>query len=420
MRSTLFFVPHELWGLPIFGWGWALGLTVLAFFVWTILQAKQGRSLAEIASSSLAWLVAVPLLLFVLPSIEQRWPDGTPIGLPVRGYGVLVLAGMLAGIAITNIRAAKLGISSDTILGLGIWGMLGGVVGARVFFVVQKWDSFKGEGLSKLVEILKLTEGGLVVYGGIIGGVAAVAFYCYRNKLPILATSDLIVPGFLIGSALGRVGCLMHGCCFGGVCNAPLPAIQFPSGSLPYQAQIDSGRLLGMHLSSARPPCLVSAIDPGSPAEQAGIKAGDQLRKITSMLVDPDKDAGPTAPAQVFVELELDNGTKRIYPEQLPARSLNVHPSQIYAAIDSALLCLLMWLLQPVPIRDGIVFFSAVGIHAIARFCLELIRSDESGQLGTNLTIAQWISMALLAISALGLAYLSKQPPGRKWNWTAA
>lgn len=404
----------------MFGWGWALGLTAVAFVIWAIWQLRAGRSTSDIASSSLMWVVAVPLLLVVLPSIEQRWQDGTPIGLPIRGYGMMVLIGMLSGIAITNWRAKRLGISLDTIIGLGIWAMLGGVIGARIFFVVQKWDTFEGEGLQRIISTLKITEGGLVIYGGVIGGLLSGTVFCYRNKLPLLATADLITPGFLIGLAFGRIGCLLHGCCFGGVCTAHLPTIQFPSGSLAYQAQVQNGQLLGLHVSSKRLPSLVDSIDSESPAAAAGIKPGDELRKIQPLLVEQDKSASPMAPPQVYVELETDNATRRIYPEMLPPRSLPVHPSQVYSAIDAALLCWLMWLWQPLPLRDGIVFFTGLGVHGTSRFLIELIRSDESGQLGTSLTIAQWISLCLITISLTSLIYLVRQIPHRAWNWAQA
>ncbi len=419
MRSTLFFIPHELFGIPLFGWGWAVAITLVAAAIWAVVQLRAGKTLSDVASSGFFWIVAIPLFVVILPSIEQKWPDGTPIGLPIRGYGVMVLAGMLTGIAITNLRAQRLGVSLDTIIGLGIWTMIGGVIGARVFFVVQKWDTFEGEGMDRLISILKLTEGGLVIYGGMIGGLISGGYYCFRNKLPLLATADLIGPGFLLGLAFGRVGCLLHGCCFGGVCNAPLPTIQFPSGSLPYQAQVQSGQLLGMKLGSKRLPSLIDSVEPGSSADQAGVKAGDELRGIRSLLVEPDKQTSPIAPPSMFIELELDNATRRVYPEMMPPKSLPVHPSQIYSAIDALLLCILMWVFQPIPVRDGVAFFSGVIVHATSRFCLELIRSDESGQLGTQLTIAQLISIALATTSIIGLIYIARKPAGRFWNWSA-
>lgn len=418
VRSTLFFIPHEFFGIPLFGWGWMLGITLLTAFAWLLMQRRAGRSLPEIFSAGLIFLVAIPLFLFVLPSIEQRWQDGTPIGLPIRGYGVLVLTGLLAGIGISSLRGQKLGINTDTIIGLGIWMMLGGVVGARLFFVIQKWDTFPGEGLDRLSSILKLTEGGLVIYGGIFGGLAAAAYYCYRHKLPVLATADLIVPGFLIGYALGRIGCLLHGCCFGGVCTAELPTIQFPSGSLPYQAQVENGRLLGLNLRSQRLPSIISSVDPQSPADLAGVKPGDELRQIRSMLIESDKDSDPAAAPAMTVELVLDNSKKRIDPQQMPVRSLPVHPSQIYAAINAFLLCWLMWIWQPFPNRDGIVFCTGIILYSISRFLIEWIRSDEKGQLGTQFTIAQLISFACGSMALLGLIVLLKRPVGRAWQWS--
>jgi phosphatidylglycerol---prolipoprotein diacylglyceryl transferase len=417
VRSTLFFIPHEFLGIPLFGWGWALGITFITAVIWMVVQLRAGKSQSEIFSSGLMFLIAIPLFLFVLPSIEQRWPDGTPIGLPIRGYGVLVLTGLLSGIGISSVRGQRLGLKTDTIIGLGIWMMLGGVVGARLFFVVQKWHTFKGEGLDRLVEILKLTEGGLVIYGGIVGGLAAALFYCYRHKLPILAIADLVVPGFLIGLAFGRIGCLLHGCCFGGVCTAELPTIQFPSGSLPYQAQLESGKLLGLNLNGRRLPTIVSSVDPQSPAEAAGIKAGDELREIGTALIEPDKNSDPAAPPTMLAEITLDNGKKRILPEAMPTRSLPVHPSQIYAAINALLLCLFMWFWQPIPQRDGIVFCTGIILYAVSRFLLEWIRSDEAGQFGTQFTIAQLISMAGGAIALVGLFVLLWRPSGRAWQW---
>ncbi len=58
---------------------------------WAAYQAKAGRLQAELPAGLPVWLIAAAVVVFVLPAIESRWPDGTPIGLPVRGYGVLVL-----------------------------------------------------------------------------------------------------------------------------------------------------------------------------------------------------------------------------------------------------------------------------------------------------------------------------------------
>ncbi len=127
---------------------------------------------------------------------------------------------------------------------------MGGVLGARIFYVVQKWDEFAILGFAeRLVAIVKLTEGGLVIYGGVFGGIAAGCIFCLVHRQPIRAFGDLIAPAFLIGYSFGRIGCLLNGCCFGGVCTEALPTIQFPQGSGPYLAQLESGKLLGWSCS---------------------------------------------------------------------------------------------------------------------------------------------------------------------------
>ena len=410
MRSTLFFVPHEVLGIPLFGFGWALGFLLVAGVLWLVTQHRAGHKWTTIASGSWFWLIAAALVTVVLPAIEQRWPDGTPIGLPIRGYGLLVLLGLLSAIGITNIRAQRLAIHSDTIIGLAIWSMLGGVLGARLFYVVQKWDTFTSRGTQLMIDIVKLTEGGLVIYGGIIGGLVAIGAYCYRNRLNILLVGDLVVPGFFIGLAFGRIGCLLHGCCFGAVCNSHLPSIQFPHGSLPYFSQVERGQLLGLRLASQQLPSVVDSVSAGSPAESVGIKSGDQVRNIIPHVLEVNPQSSPASPPPLAVEVQTTKGNLWLSPKDLPAKSLPVHPSQIYSSVDAFLLCILTWFLQPLATRRGTVLFSGITLYALSRFLLEWIRTDEKGQFGTQLTIAQWIAIVSGIVSLLGLVYVLWMP----------
>lgn len=417
VRSTLFFVPHEILGIPLFGFGWALGLLLLTGVIWLVSQYRSGHGMSAMASGGWVWLMAAVLIAVVLPSIEQRWPDGTPIGLPVRGYGLMVLLGLLTAIGITNIRAGQRGISTDVVVGLAIWSMLGGVVGARIFYVIQKWETFSGQGIQLVIEIVKLTEGGLVIYGGIIGGLIAITTYCYRHRLDLLRIGDLVVPGFLIGLAFGRIGCLLNGCCFGGICTAELPSIQFPHGSLPYISQLERGQLLGLELNSQKLPAAIQSVQAGSPAESEGVQAGDRVRGIRLHSVIPEladssgiDKSNPTAASPVAIELILDSGRRWFPPASLPLKSLPVHPSQIYASINALLLCLVMWFLQPVMTRRGTVLFSGIALYALSRFLLEWIRTDEKGQFGTQLTIAQWIAVISGLASVVALAQVLRKP----------
>ncbi len=400
-----------------------LAVLILAGVAWGAWQIRARRTLRELLEAAPMWLIAAAVITVVLPNVEQRLPDGTPIGLPIRGYGVMVLLGLLAGIGITVHRGNRLGVASELIVGLGFWMMLGGVAGARLFYVVQKWDEFSGyPWVQRLVAIVKLTEGGLVIYGGVIGGLVAGGIYCYRHRLNVAATADLIAPGFLLGLALGRIGCLLHGCCFGGVCQANLPTIQFPHGSGPYQAQAASGQLLGLELDPARLPATVRAVREQSPAAKAGIQAGMRVTAIYLQNAPFDPSRSPTQPAELVVDVELADGDLRrhrvLMPTDLPQRSLPVHPSQIYAAINAALLCWLVWLLQPLPKHDGVAFLSGVVLYAVTRFLLEGVRSDEGGQLGTSLTIAQLVSIGSGSLAIVGILAIIRTPGRRVWDWS--
>lgn len=421
MRSTLFYIPHEILGVPLLGLGWLLLFLAIGFVIWALIQSRAGRLASELPSGLPVWLIAAAIVYFVLPNVETNWPDGTPIGLPVRGYGVMVLLGLFAGIGLTNWRGKQVGISPEVIISLGFWMMVGGVIGARAFFVIQYWDEFArfpaGE---RWIAVLKLTEGGLVIYGGMIGGAVAGAIFCWKNRLPALAFGDLIAPGFLIGSAFGRIGCLLNGCCFGGVCDANLPTVQFPQGSPPYVAQLESGRLIGVHASpsSTRGELTIDSVEPGSLAEQ-----GWQAKPGMSLSIDHRASPpirGVDDPARtpaLSASVQIDNRAKILANTSLPAWSLPVHPSQIYSAIDSFLLCCLIVCLQPWVWRDGQAFFTAVGLHGIARFTLELIRSDEMGKFGTSLTIAQWISLCGVALAVVAWVITARLPAKRAWRW---
>lgn len=421
MRSTLFYIPHEILGIPLLGFGWLLLVLAIGFAVWAVLQTRQGRLQSELPGGLPVWLIAAGIIVFILPQVETLWPDGTPIGLPVRGYGVMVLLGLFAGIGLTSWRGKQVGVSPDVIISLGFWMMVGGVIGARAFFVVQYWDEFlqlpPGQ---RWIAVGKLTEGGLVIYGGMIGGAIAGTLFCWKHGFPTLAFGDLIAPGFLIGSAFGRIGCLLNGCCFGGICEAKLPAVQFPQGSPPYIAQLDSGRLLGAHTQPAgrAGAKTIDSVEPGSLAEtgwqaQRGMEISVDHRPIPPMRGVDDPARTPAISANV----EIDHRSKILSSDILPAWSLPVHPSQIYSACDSFLLCLLIICLQPWVHRDGQAFFTAVGLHGIARFTLELIRSDEMGKFGTSLTIAQWISLCGIAVALLAWLITARLPAHRAWQW---
>jgi phosphatidylglycerol:prolipoprotein diacylglycerol transferase len=97
--------------------------------------------------------------------------------------------------------------------------------------VIQYW----GVKVHSLLDVFKIWEGGIVLYGSIIGG--TIAFFLYRvlRPFPLRPFLDVIAPALALGIALGRLGCFMNGCCYGDICNLPW-AVSFPAPSPPWQS----------------------------------------------------------------------------------------------------------------------------------------------------------------------------------------
>eukprot|EP00913_Durusdinium_trenchii_P023412 g21990.t1 len=175
---------------------------------------------------------------------EQPYRDVyAGISVPVYGYGLMLFLGFASAGWMAIRRGSWVGISKDTIWDVSLWVLVGGIGGARLFYVIQYRDSvFKGKSTigEYAMAIVNLREGGLVLYGGVIVALTAYLIFCARRKLNILLMSDVVIPSFFIGLAFGRLGCFMNGCCYGDRCELPW-AVRFPLGSVPDMALVNQG-----------------------------------------------------------------------------------------------------------------------------------------------------------------------------------
>jgi len=140
------------------------------------------------------------------------YPEICKIGpFTVYSYGLMLVLAFLVSSKLASIKARAEHLSQDTILNFAFIVFLCGIIGSRLFYVIENAKFY----IKNPVDIIKLQEGGLSWFGGLaLGGIAGFT-YLKNRKLPIYKVLDLIAPFAALGQAIGRIGCLLNGCCFG-------------------------------------------------------------------------------------------------------------------------------------------------------------------------------------------------------------
>lgn len=141
----------------------------------------------------------------------------------VYTYGFMVSIGFLLAYFGACARAKILKIDEDHVTNLFLILVFWGVGCARATYVWNNWASYRGD----LSGVVRLWDGGLVFYGGLIGGVLGFVAYGFWQKLSVPVLLDMIAPSVAIGHCCGRLGCFGFGCCFGKPCDLPW-AMRFP------------------------------------------------------------------------------------------------------------------------------------------------------------------------------------------------
>jgi len=362
------------------------------------------------------------------------------IGMPVPGFGLMLMAGFMLAIWWAVRRAVRSHANPDVILDCGFVAIVAGVLGCRLMYVIHYWDEqFAGRGLVEtLFAIVDVRRGGLEYYGGFILCVIAVPVYLrFIRKVSIRWYLDIMAPSVMVGLALGRVGCFLNGCCWGGVCEAPW-AVTFPFGSPAQRAQWEK-----MLPGSEVPEELLVSMPPGvaMPLSREGLAASDaQMEKLNAQRAAlksrVKSDAAPaTDPQQVALARELEKNAASLSDvrqnmeryglsaHELRAlagahRSLPVHPTQLYSTATALLLALLMNALYWRRTRDGQVILALLAVEPVSRWLLEIIRADNPVDTA-GFTISQFLAILLTLTGILGLFALRalprRSPLARPW-----
>jgi phosphatidylglycerol:prolipoprotein diacylglycerol transferase len=187
----------------------------------------------------------------VLPLVIKLGP------ITITGYGLMMMVGFLVGGWVMQRELARRKMNEEYAADIVVAAVIGGIVGAKLWYVVLTRDP-----------AALLSRGGLVWYGGFLGGVTAVIINGWRRRVPITVTMELTAPALAVGYALGRVGCFLVQDDYGVPSDVPW-AMKFPEGLPPTNA--GSLRALGIDVPESVPPWEVLAVHPTQLYETAAM-----------------------------------------------------------------------------------------------------------------------------------------------------
>lgn len=132
-------------------------------------------------------------------------------GLNIAWYGIIIATGLLLGIVLGTLRARRRGWSADVVLDFIILAVPLAVIGARLYYVAFEWQNYAGD----LGKIFAINQGGLAIYGAVIGGFLAAFIFSRAAKFPFFKLLDLVIPSLILGQAIGRWGNFINQEAFG-------------------------------------------------------------------------------------------------------------------------------------------------------------------------------------------------------------
>jgi len=334
MRPILVNIPAKLLFIT--------ALVVAAAIVVRDLVRRRGDRTIPFSSTPLYLLAAAEILLGVksgawTPSgaaFAQPW---TPV--PIYAYGVMLGTSLVVGWFLAMKLAKEDLIDQQEAGTIYMWTAVWSIIGSRVLYVVTNLSDF-----DSVTQMFMVNRGGLVAYGGMIGGFLASWYGCHKRKIPLLKWADVSAPSVVLGTAITRIGCFLFGCDYGARTSLPW-AIRFPGPNTTLHGIIEGGAQ-------------------GSPAWQHHVR-----------------------------DFGMSRAAEWSYP---------VHPTQIYESlVGLALFGLLMWIRRHRQF-SGQVFLGWVLGYGIMRPLIEIVRDDDQrGNVGP-LSTSQFIGIVSVVLG-LGL-----------------
>lgn len=351
-----------------------------------------------------------------LSALHESLPD-----IPVYGYGLMLFIAYLLCTTLAKRLCKREGIDGRLIPDLAIWLFVAGIAGGRLVFVTQYWRTTAhhiGFDQRPLLETIKLWDGGLVLYGAIAGG--ALGYFAYdrfvlkKHNVSKWKMLDVVAPCVALGVALGRVGCLFTGCCYGDVACMGCPKIEFPlySNTNPPTLTAPSAEMIRRGYQSPLGFLLkegsfeVDGVEMNSAAFRAGLLRGDVIFKANGAQLFHPEQIAPVG-GELVLDVLRNDSTETI---TFAPSSVGLNPTQIYETISMSLLLFFLLSYFPYRRRDGelmVLLMIGYGVH---RFLNEMLRTD-TDPVAFGLTLSQNVSiLVLIAAGVLGL-FVWRRPP---------
>lgn len=155
-------------------------------------------------------------------------------------YGVLIMIGVAAAISLCMREETRLHLPQDTVIDLAFWAIPFGIIGARIYYVAFNFSAFAHD----LWSVFRIWEGGIAIYGAVIGGMIGVLLFSWRRKVNPLCLTDMIAPGLSLAQGIGRWGNYFNMEAYGREISNP--AWQF----FPFGVQIPSAGGYTWHMAT--------------------------------------------------------------------------------------------------------------------------------------------------------------------------
>lgn len=316
------------------------------------------------------------------------------IHVTVKSYGLMMVIGFLAAVSLIRRLSRDFTPDPQLITNAALYALFGGVIGARIFFVVHYFDRFR----ASPIEVFFIWQGGIELLGGVIAAIGIIFFYLVYHKLPIRRYLDVLAIGLMLTLVFGRIGCVLNGCCYGKPTNLPW-GVRFPYNSFAYFSQVNP--------------------DPDRNRSEPHFKLPDEY--FTAI---DENDIGYLKSKEDLTDDQRYEVTQGKY------RCLPVHPTQIYASFLAALWCFVLYVFwkrtektrstnnsRKLFAKPGCTFALMFILYGLTRFLLELLRDDNPFEYAwwavyKGGTVSQNLGIYLIVLGMVLMVLFQKMRPG--------